>query len=249
MSEVSSFIWMYDYRSHCALFMYCPLLQPHALRVSQGIHFLPKPHTLRLHHVTSPIPPPPLPSSQMRLLLPPLTASWPAAGSLGPLPCSSLLLLLSSAVAAADRSAASAHTAAVFDFLLRSVLDVRRQGQRHAPTHTHDGAHNGASVHALPASSTAEDGVAVGDKHSQLQQQQPWQQAGSVGGVEGAAVCALVSLSLKCSESSFRPLFVALVEWAAAGFAAGGEAVGAEGRVQRHITLFGLVNGLSDRLK
>ena len=168
----------------------------------------------------------------MRLLLPPLITSWPSVLSLGPPSCSSLLLLLSSAVAVMDRSAASTYTAPIFDFLLLKVFDARRQA------HTH------LRSHSLPATSKAKEHLAQGEKHSQQQQQ-----AGSVGVVEGAAVCVFVSLALKCSESSFRPLFVRLMEWAAAEYAAGGEAVGAEGRMQRHIVLLGLVNGLSSRLK
>ncbi|GJP59186.1 hypothetical protein CLOP_g9423 [Closterium sp. NIES-67] len=156
----------------------------------------------------------------MRLLLDPLVSSWPTATAAGPAPSAALLHMLARAASHMDRAAASTFHARIFDFLLLRTFDVRRAPPFPAST-------NSSSNQRLPGGThlvTAPD-------------------------VEGAAVGAMVGVVMKTSESVFKPMFVRVLEWAASEYAADGDPISPAGRVERHLTLFGLVNVLSDKLR
>ncbi|CAI5939398.1 unnamed protein product [Closterium sp. NIES-65] len=156
----------------------------------------------------------------MRLLLDPLVSSWSTATAAGPAPSAALLHMLARAASHMDRAAASTFHARIFDFLLLRTFDVRRAPPFPPST-------DSSSNQRLPGGTqmvTAPD-------------------------VEGASVAAMVGLVMKTSESVFKPMFVRVLEWAASEYAANGDAISPAGRVERHLTLFGLVNVLSDKLR
>ncbi|CAI7793274.1 unnamed protein product [Closterium sp. NIES-54] len=156
----------------------------------------------------------------MRLLLDPLVSSWSTATAAGPAPSAALLHMLARAASYMDRAAASTFHARIFDFLLLGTFDVRRAPPFPPST-------DSSSNQLLPGGTqmvTAPD-------------------------VEGASVAAMVGLVMKTSESVFKPMFVRVLEWAASEYAADGDAISPAGRVERHLTLFGLVNVLSDKLR
>ncbi|CAI5523637.1 unnamed protein product [Closterium sp. Naga37s-1] len=156
----------------------------------------------------------------MRLLLDPLVSSWSTATAAGPAPSAALLHMLARAASHMDRAAASTFHARIFDFLLLRTFDVRRAPPFPPST-------DSSSNQRLPGGTqmvTAPD-------------------------VEGASVAAMVGLVMKTSESVFKPMFVRVLEWAASEYAASGDAISPAGRVERHLTLFGLVNVLSDKLR
>ena len=66
---------------------------------------------------------------------------------------------------------------------------------------------------------------------------------GAVSMVERTTLRAVVALSVKLSETSFRPLFVRMLEWAQSEFAESGPSV------DRNIAFYGLVSALADRLR
>ncbi|CAI5490720.1 unnamed protein product [Closterium sp. Naga37s-1] len=156
----------------------------------------------------------------MRLLLDPLVSSWSTATAAGPAPSAALLHMLARTASHMDRAAASTFHARIFDFLLLRTFDVRRAPPFPPST-------DSSSNQRLPGATqmvTAPD-------------------------VEGASVTAMVGLVMKTSESVFKPMFVRVLEWAASEYAADGDAISPAGRVERHLTLFGLVNVLSDKLR
>ncbi|CAI5464824.1 unnamed protein product [Closterium sp. Yama58-4] len=156
----------------------------------------------------------------MRLLLDPLVSSWTTATAAGPAPSAALLHMLARAASHMDRAAASTFHARIFDFLLLRTFDVRRAPPFPPST-------DSSSNQRLPGG----------------------MQMVTAPDVEGASVAAMVGLVMKTSESVFKPMFVRVLEWAASEYAADGDAISPAGRVERHLTLFGLVNVLSDKLR
>ena len=87
----------------------------------------------------------------------------------------------------------------------------------------------------------------------------PPQLAGHVHEVESAAVAAVVALVMKLTESRFKPLFLRMMEWAAASahstddFGDAGEAeaaaAAAAASVGRQVTLFSVAGALTERLR
>eukprot|EP00475_Leptophrys_vorax_P019685 TRINITY_DN26993_c0_g1_i1.p1 TRINITY_DN26993_c0_g1~~TRINITY_DN26993_c0_g1_i1.p1 ORF type:complete len:520 (+),score=54.57 TRINITY_DN26993_c0_g1_i1:3-1562(+) len=159
----------------------------------------------------------------MRLLLDPLVQSWHTATSAGPAPSVALLSLLSRAAAQMDRPTTNTYHGRIFDFLLLQTFDVRR-----APPFPLALLNASVTNQTLPGHSV---------------------QAVSVADVEGAAVGAMVAVVLKSSESTFKPMFVRVLEWAASEYATDGDVITAAGRIDRHVALFGLINELCDRLR
>ncbi|CAI5465431.1 unnamed protein product [Closterium sp. Yama58-4] len=156
----------------------------------------------------------------MRLLLDPLVSSWTTATAAGPAPSAALLHMLARAASHMDRTAASTFHARIFDFLLLRTFDVRRAPPFPPST-------DSSSNQRLPGGT----------------------QMVTPPDVEGASVAAMVGLVMKTSESVFKPMFVRVLEWAASEYAADGDPISPAGRVERHLTLFGLVNVLSDKLR
>jgi len=78
--------------------------------------------------------------------------------------------------------------------------------------------------------------------------------AGCEADVEASATSALVALTMKLTESRFKPMFLRLLEWAAAATSAqdvetaGGDA-GGRTRKAREAALFGVASALSARLR
>lgn len=67
----------------------------------------------------------------------------------------------------------------------------------------------------------------------------------SVAGVETWVVTALVSLVLKLSENSFKPLFINLLEWAQTGK---GDCLSGR-HIDQNIAFYRLVNQLTEKLR
>ncbi|GAB4814939.1 hypothetical protein N2152v2_001985 [Parachlorella kessleri] len=73
----------------------------------------------------------------------------------------------------------------------------------------------------------------------------PAQLSAALDEVEGASVAAFVALTLKLSESQFKPLFLRLLDWAGSAPAP----QGAGGHAARGVALAAVVNALAERLR
>jgi U3 small nucleolar RNA-associated protein 10 len=156
-----------------------------------------------------------------RLLVEPVAAAWDAAlascrapasdsaeayveaGAAAAAPAVAHLKLVAALAGGMDHKSAAAHADALFALLLRA-LDTRQRQLEAAAAGA--GAGEGAPAAGLGAL-----------------------RGGGAAAVEAAACGALVALVMKLSEARFKPLFLRLVDWAAAASAAGAGAAPAPG--------------------
>ncbi len=158
-----------------------------------------------------------------RLLLEPLFRQLPAAVEGGLQSTLALLSAVTLTVEKMDSKTAAAYHEQVFLFLLRA-LDVR--------------ALSPASLAATP--SAASGGSSAFSPRG-------------IHEAERAAIAALVALVMKLTESCFKPLFLRLLDWAAAAGGAHGVGdeglAGADAATARQTVLFSVAAALTERLR